>query len=1122
MRERVRRFLNVQAGEERKTVLLYSLHFVFYVGLMWGEAASMGLFMGTWGTDYFRYVLIGDAVLAFVLGLIYTSFTDRISNADLLIALSLIVGSCLSAIRIVLRADTGSTSLVYPLLLLIFRISRRLFTLQILNYINDFYDTRAAKRALPLMTSAAVAGAALGGFVIRPVIGILGLENIVLGWAVCLMLVIVLVWVCERLLGQERQAQMALESVALAGSLETETRRKSSVDNLRDGYRFVKSSRFLILLAGSTLAMALINNLFTFQASWAIAQHYPSAEDQTVFYGILGSVTNLLSLVIQITLLGRLISWVGVSITNLIFPFTSLLLYGFLGLYPSFSSAIGGRLNNSVIKEAFRTPTDAMLYNTVPLQVKGRAKAFINGILVPLSVFTIGVLLFLVPAQSSLPGGVVAFGIGVIVVYVILTLALRREYGKALVRMLEEEDFTLYRLAMAELDMPDAKTFDQFVQRLETSTDDDFTIFLAEVAVQVGGQQALPVLQKLVASGSPRVRSAVLTTLSGADFAGDEVWDLCIDGLSDEVSGVRRVAIVALEQLAGSDDEKFLTHALKLLDDSALEVHAQVLPPLIQSGDFFYLAAAVEALSRLLKSQDGDRRTVGVHILGTLDDVRFIRTLIVYLRDSNNDVRGQAALAMEHLTTFPVPDSIAPLVLISAQKMLRDPVERIRMAGVTTLGQLGRKEQAGKALLSSLTDSSRRVRERAAEALQGMGSDVIPHLETALRENRGPGERWQEAISTVLARIERERFEPLVTGQIEYNLFTGHKALSTLTTLESLPEDPGLFILTETLREYNAQRLERIFDLIAAVRPPESVQIVADRLRSPSARVQANALEALESLTSPRTAQLIALLARVQTEVTEAPLERQLETPRQIFKSYSHSDDLWLRAVTIYALGRVGMHWFSHDELVEIIGRCRDESQEREVQEACQIAWAQLHEETIRPATQGEEVAMLSTIERVIFLKQVHFFESMTIEQLRILSGVSQERTFAPEEVVFAEGDAGDSLYIVVRGSVAIERQAQRKGSVVRLATLTSGQYFGEMSIFDEQPRSASVVSLELSLLLNLRRAHLMALVHDNPDMSLELIRVLSRRLRDVNHRLAEASKARPRVLEKLYDDLSE
>jgi CRP-like cAMP-binding protein len=156
----------------------------------------------------------------------------------------------------------------------------------------------------------------------------------------------------------------------------------------------------------------------------------------------------------------------------------------------------------------------------------------------------------------------------------------------------------------------------------------------------------------------------------------------------------------------------------------------------------------------------------------------------------------------------------------------------------------------------------------------------------------------------------------------------------------------------------------------------------------------------------------------------------------------------------------------------------------------------------------GEEVGVLSTIEQVIFLKGVSFFESMSIERLRILSSVSEVCTYDEGEMIFAEGDTGDALYVVVSGRISIEREGKSSGSVVCLATLSSGQYFGEMSIFDEESRSASAVALEPTLLLRLRRAPLLALVHENPGLSLELIRVLSRRLREADRRLIEVARA--------------
>ena len=78
---------------------------------------------------------------------------------------------------------------------------------------------------------------------------------------------------------------------------------------------------------------------------------------------------------------------------------------------------------------------------------------------------------------------------------------------------------------------------------------------------------------------------------------------------------------------------------------------------------------------------------------------------------------------------------------------------------------------------------------------------------------------------------------------------------------------------------------------------------------------------------------------------------------------------------------------------------------------------------------------MLSAIEKVIFLKEVPFFQGMTVEQLRVLANVCEEESFPVEARLFNEGDPGGALYIVVSGRVGIE-QEKRKGFFARLATV--------------------------------------------------------------------------------------
>jgi CRP-like cAMP-binding protein len=135
------------------------------------------------------------------------------------------------------------------------------------------------------------------------------------------------------------------------------------------------------------------------------------------------------------------------------------------------------------------------------------------------------------------------------------------------------------------------------------------------------------------------------------------------------------------------------------------------------------------------------------------------------------------------------------------------------------------------------------------------------------------------------------------------------------------------------------------------------------------------------------------------------------------------------------------------------------------------------------------------------------------------LATICEEEFFEEDQRIFNQGDAGGALYVIVSGKVGIE-QEKRTGVFARLTTLGWHSYFGEMSLFDNAPRSAAAVAIQDTLTLKIRREPLIALARQYPDLSLELINVLSERLRDAYNRISELTKIRPRELQKLYDNL--
>lgn len=150
------------------------------------------------------------------------------------------------------------------------------------------------------------------------------------------------------------------------------------------------------------------------------------------------------------------------------------------------------------------------------------------------------------------------------------------------------------------------------------------------------------------------------------------------------------------------------------------------------------------------------------------------------------------------------------------------------------------------------------------------------------------------------------------------------------------------------------------------------------------------------------------------------------------------------------------------------------------------------------PHATDQSSPMLTTLEKLTYLRAVPVFRSVTFESLRALAEDVIVRQYAEGERVFGLGDPGDTLYVLVAGRVRIEQDAP-DGRLERIADLTRGQYFGDVSLFSETPRSAIATALEPTIALTLRREHLLALGARQPQVLVEALRVLSARLQAVN-----------------------
>ncbi|HLZ96182.1 MAG TPA: cyclic nucleotide-binding domain-containing protein [Candidatus Dormibacteraeota bacterium] len=157
--------------------------------------------------------------------------------------------------------------------------------------------------------------------------------------------------------------------------------------------------------------------------------------------------------------------------------------------------------------------------------------------------------------------------------------------------------------------------------------------------------------------------------------------------------------------------------------------------------------------------------------------------------------------------------------------------------------------------------------------------------------------------------------------------------------------------------------------------------------------------------------------------------------------------------------------------------------------------------EGARAAYEGPEQHM----KELIALKLVPLFSDLTLEQLSSIDRLMVTRHYMKGESLFRQGDVGSELFVVLDGEVRIHLTSN--GTDVTLAHQGPNTVLGEMSVFDEQPRSASAQATTETTVRVLRRDRLQAIVHEHPEVLLEFVKNLSQRIRHMNDQLQEVTE---------------
>jgi len=816
----LRLFPAIRPGERGRFLFFFGLLALVTLAQTVGLVGAESIFLARMGSGALPAAFVTAACATVAASLLYAAVVGRARNDGLFVAMlagagALLAGGAFASHRGLPEAPTA--------LFCGFFVAQAVFVNHYWTFAGDFFDTLASKRLFPLFMAGSSLGGALGGGLALLLSRHAEPEALIAAWAAGLAAAALLLR-----LGRSQMRRW--------GPLGWEEADETSVAGLRAALRYARRSaisRWLVLSA-LAMVMALLTSQYLY--SDAFVSRYPEPERLAAFLGTFLLAANLLELLVELALTPWLIRRFGVASANLLHPLTTLLAFGGLAWDFSLAPAAAARLNRELLENALAQPVRNLVYNALPLRLRGRMRAFLEGIVVYSGMAVAGAALLALPGGIRGPEDVrllCALGGALALLYLGANLGVRRAYLATLVEELREGrldlrdvgdtlgDFEVTRLA---------SLWRELLARPGSAGSVTAALELAPLLAERG------LVEPLVFAAGHRdaeVRRASVAALAGLE--GDAAHGALLGALDDREPSVRAAALRALG--AGVLAEPLPRALRERLFDDDPEVRAEAAVLFGAEGH-----AVLEKMARSERPEE---------VVAALD--RLPSSLQWLARERASDAEpAVCAAALRSLARVGAAESLATA---DVAPLVEHPAAEVRLAAVTLLGAQG-TEAAAAGIGGALDDPVRAVREAGSTALGRLGDlgalAARPHLDA-----RG---LWTvDAALAALGRAETPGARSVLREELRRRV---SGAWHHLLALEAMidPADLGLRFLRAAHTSAFGRELRLAFRALEELEGPVVVRSVQRTLRLGRRRARADALEVLSNLGDRQAAGLLALL----------------------------------------------------------------------------------------------------------------------------------------------------------------------------------------------------------------------------------------------------------------------
>ena len=1025
-----RLFPSVRRQERDRFLFFFLLAGLLTMGQTLGLVGAESLLLAKLGAGVLPTVFVFASVSTVLGSLVYAVGVDNSRNDNYFVRLLLVFSSAIALATLTAIFSDAYQSIALVILFCLYYLNFAVCQNHFWTFTGDFFDTLGAKRLFPLFTIGSSLGGLCGGLIASVVANWNG-GPVLLLWGWFGLGLLAALWLRTHKAPLRRW-----------GPLEIEEADETSMDGVRSSVRYLRNSRLGRLMVLSALFM--VTSLFVSQYIYSsiFVSVYPNSDELAVFFGRFLAFANGVELLLEVAITPFLLRRVGIANTNLVHPCLTLVAFTLLGLKPGLYTAVFARLNRETLENALAAPVRNLIFNALPARLRGRMRAFLEGMVVYSGMAMAGLFLMLweslnpdsVGVSAVLSGGGFLLGCG----FLLTNWGMKKDYLEQLLVAIREGRVELSHSSSTLETLPSRRLV-QLWNALSNSAAQ--LPILEELSRALLERNILKPLQDSFSTGDPRVRFVCLQSLVSV---GPVQADLYLrQALSDSSPRIRLYALRNLTPAA-------MALVPNLLEDPDPEVRAEAAARCVPVHE--------ETLKKMLDSeQPADRLAALSRLPGGLID--FARKAMA------GDHPGEIQAALKTLCRYDAAPTVEEL-----GRLYRSPVARVRLEALRAVvdGRATVGSEGLNLLYKGLSDQDREVRQATVSRFVALGMDGKAYLEDALSS---PESHLAHSGIRALAQLAPEEARPLFGQE---SIRRAKRAWLHSLEAAKLEQRAGEHKngLTEdflilALRDAAARDLSTCFRLLEALEEPKIVKSVEKVLRFAHARIRADALEVLSNLgVRESTAILVHLLEEGDIIERERALSGRVPPPRDrrsLLAQLECCNDRWLRLAAY----------------------------------AC-LAGESPDEDTGSLRGRREDGTLM---EHLLMLQSVPLFATMTLEQLEAIHLCLTEQHYTLGELIFAEGDVGDEMYIVVEGEVEILIRLDTAEPFL-LAKVGPGSYFGEMSILDNEPRSAAARVSADARLLSLKGEQLKELVFVMPEIAFTIFKVLSERLRRSDKRL--------------------